>query len=252
MGGNDRPPPIAFHPHAQAPSFPRLFRHTCSHSVIPAQAGTRAQPPAPRQPPTPLLVSPLDGGRDESSQSLSLLKKIHPSPLLGGRLGGGGDVAIVLHRSLSTTTPKLHPSCAFSVIPAQAGMGAAASARMRRNMSTERSGVGGGRCRARGSCLRRNDERGGAGMARGRRRNDGEGGAGARCGVGDRRAVPAAVVPAYAGMTRGGRRNDGEGARGAGAAWAIGARRERGGYDCGRTLAASHPPPNLPPKRGEG
>ena len=47
--------------------------------------------------PTPLLVSPLEGGRDElgSADIGALLRAPHsnPSPLLGGRLGGGWDVS---------------------------------------------------------------------------------------------------------------------------------------------------------------
>ena len=79
------------HPIIPAPSvIPAPSRHSCAPPVIPAQAGTRAQPPAPTQPPTPLSVSPLSvsplsvsplsGGRAESSQSHPPPRKFIPPP----------------------------------------------------------------------------------------------------------------------------------------------------------------------------
>ena len=54
-------------------------------------------------------------------------------------------------------------------------------------------------------------------------------------------ALVVAGVPACAGMTEGGRDDGG------GVVWAIGDARDRW-----RRRVASHPPPNLPPSRGEG
>ena len=119
------------------------------------------QPPYKRATPTPLLVSPLKGGRDEFSRGQTLVgarpppppvipayagmtewaqagtplpnaptnthqanspKKIHPSPLLGGRLGGGWNAASEAPSPASTTALQpLSPRLLSLVIPAQAG-----------------------------------------------------------------------------------------------------------------------------------
>ena len=116
------------------------------------------QPPCKRATPTPLLVSPLKGGRDEFSRGQTLVgarspstvpayagmtewaqagtphpnaptnthqanspKKIHPSPLSGGRLGGEWNAASeapspASTAALQTPSPRLPPrhSCAPS------------------------------------------------------------------------------------------------------------------------------------------
>ncbi len=224
VGGTERPPSVhpspPFTRHSRAPPPPL--------SVIPAQAGT-APPVIPAQAgttPTPLPPSP-----------------IHPSPLLGGRLGGGweapsrhqrssgrprspprtpperihtpvipasplpsflrrqeprkpsfpaqaGTTPPHLQHSYPLSSPSVIPAPPHPVIPAQAGMGAAASACMR--------------------CASR----------------DGPPNA-------HRRTRPhLARVPACAGMTE--LRNP----------WGSEERTRSV-----RPLATSHPPPNLPPKR---
>ena len=154
----------------------------------------------------------------------------HPSPLLGGRLGGGWEAPSQRssgrpapprtppERPASRHSPRLIPALSSpsvipaqagttrssiptplrdSVIPAQAGMGAAASARHAPHMTARRTPIAGDSFCAptAHSCLRRND-----GIAK--------------------------------------LELDGWG------------REER--TRSVRPLATSHPPPNLPPKRGEG
>ncbi len=164
-----------------------LSRHSCAgRNLRPPPSFLRRQEPARLPPVHHLPPSP-----------------IHPSPLLGGRLGGGWEVAIVLHRSLST--PHLTPSLplplrhspSHSVIPAplsrhscagrnpcgrrrapwlRTPAAAAAAACLGRRHVAAHTGASG----RPHSCLRRNDGSGSAGMtereARVRRR-----------GVGDRR-----------------------------------------------------------------
>ena len=139
-----------------------------------------------------------------------------------------------------------HRSRPPSVIPAQAGTWA----------TSGRSGWGGGAARA-GSCLRRYDGKGGAGMTAGP--------------VGERRlAVAAAFHPHLTSPLKGGRDELGEGSGCVGVGawvpacagmtergaqkrhWGAGMTSGRWAKDGWRWLAAFHPPPNLPPKRGEG
>ena len=180
---------------------------------------------------TPHLASPLLGGRDELGEGVKWRraqagtnhpnaptnthqanspKKIHPSPLLGGRLGGGweatsvrGDRArpgrlsrhspppLVIPAQAGTCAPTAIPAPPSSVIPAQAGM----RARRLRSQPQATGGAAAQRWRAVGML-------GGAGMA-----------------VDETRAA------AVGGAARTNRW------------WSLG---------------APHPPPSLPPKRGEG
>ena len=88
---------------APPPSSPRPRRHSCAPSVIPAQAGTHACADAARPAPQ----------RPIQAQSPS---PIHPSPLPGGRLGGGWEAPIVHPRS---PTPRIAPPTPFpsSLLP---------------------------------------------------------------------------------------------------------------------------------------
>ena len=167
---------------------------SCRHRSCPApiiHAPTCPLPPIPH--PIPSFLR-----RQEPPIQSPPPSPIHPSPLPGGRLGGGWDTASRRHRScpapiIHATScplplfphPLRHPSslrhscaplrhfCAPSVIPAQAGtartteLRPASDIRRRSNLTWagRRDGVAcadsGGRL---GSCLRRNDGKG-RGMA---------------------------------------------------------------------------------------
>ena len=77
-----------------------------------------------RQEPAPFLVIPAQAGTHPTP---SPHPPIHPSPLLGGRLGGGWEVSSVYRRSRGCPhPPRTHPHPHHSrapppVIPAQAG-----------------------------------------------------------------------------------------------------------------------------------
>ena len=173
-------------------------RHSC--------AGRNPLHHAPRTPPSP----------------------IHPSPLLGGRLGGGWEAASQHRRSLApqAPTPAAAPRISPSVIP----------------VSPSPSFLRRQEPRAHHSCLRRND--GIFGSA-----------------AGGRSAPP---TPHLTSPLKGGRDEFSWGRYVVRVAWWLGGsclRRndERGGrgwrnrgLDRWCWFAASHPPPSLPPRRGEG
>ena len=91
-------------------TIPTPNRHPCVPSppplrpipVIPAQAGIHA----PQHPRHSRSVIPAQAGTHASN---TYPKKIHPSPLLGGRLGGGWK-APSRHQSVFTPPPSLLPT----------------------------------------------------------------------------------------------------------------------------------------------
>ena len=172
-------------------------------TVIPAPAGTRpTATPAPippplrplpsflrRQEPLPhLFTTPFPNPPHLLLPHPSPSSPIHPSPLLGGRLGGGWEAPSVDQRSCRRSGfLRVIPAHPFSVIPTPPPSSPRPPPPFLRRQEW-------GRPAGAHSCLRRND--------------------GIWCGNGERRV------------------------RRRGGAW--------------RPLATSHPPPNLPPKRGEG
>ncbi len=135
------------HPPLSPPFLHPLIRHSCTPlSAIPAQAGTcatthRRATPSPRHPcapfrhscaPFPSFLRPLSvipaqaGTRTPPphfpNAPTNSPKKIHPSPLLGGRLGGGWEAPSV-HQPSSVTPPPphCHPT-PLPAVPACAGM----------------------------------------------------------------------------------------------------------------------------------
>ncbi len=195
---------------------------------------------------------------------------IHPSPLLGGRLGGGWEAPSV-HQRPSGRPPSLPPSLLFrhschslSVIPALAGTVGAARVPAYAGMTRGDAGMTG---RAQAGTHHPSAHNQHAPSQLPQENSSlppfrGE----VRWGVGGTEPAPAALlrpdrlapIPAYAGMTRGGRRDDGWAMRAAavGAMRGVGVGAMRaaagGANDRWHPLGAPHPPPNLPPKRGEG
>ena len=186
-------------PPRPSPSFLRLFRHSCT---------PHRRSCAGRNPRIP-TASP---------------KNIHPSPLLGGRLGGGWDAPSVCQPPSNTpiASPVRSPTRP-SVIPAQAGTHTVGAARIGFERSAAARKPLGWAVKA-----SRRVRNGGDRLDSCLRRNDGKG---------------AGMTTEGAGMTVGGRNGGSANAQ----------KREAGDTsERWRQFVASHPPPNLPPKRGEG